>query len=160
MCTADLLYQLLLPNHGSAYRLWQINSLPKTQFFARPGCAGHVALRWLLRFGLPSDDDFHTGIRRAGHEPGQLGNAQIAVGTHVVSPAGMAFQQNRPQPNCEVGGVKIRTIRRAVAADLNRAAFQRVPNEVADGEMGVQWQGGADETEADGGLLGYNRVPE
>src|SRR5271155_2384658 len=80
---------------------------------------------------------------------GQGGDIQRLFRTNVISPAGFSFEENRPEPDHQVGSVKIRPDRRTVALHLNRVTvIQTIVNEIADSKMRVEGHVRADEGEA------------
>ena len=70
------------------------------------------------------------------------------VGADIVGVCGFPFEQNRPEPDREIGRIQIGAMRRAVALDMNGAAREGVANEIANGEMGIQRQVRPDKSEA------------
>ena len=67
---------------------------------------------------------------------------------HIVRPPGLAAHQDGPKPNCQIGGIKIRPLGRAVAADFDRPAVEAIADKIPDGEVRVEREIGAHEREA------------
>ena len=85
---------------------------------------------------------------------GDFGDGEGALRTHVVRPAGLPPNQDRPEPDGQIGGVKIRAISCAVAANLNGPRVQTIADEITDREVRAQRQVRSNESEAtsDGAL--------
>ena len=83
---------------------------------------------------------------------GNLGDGTGIRCAYIIGFSRRALQQDGPQPDRQVGGVKVGAVGRAVALDYDWAAVQAIADEIADGIMGVQWQIRTDEGETAGDL--------
>ena len=71
---------------------------------------------------------------------------------HIEGLHGGSAEEHSPEPDGKVGCVEVGAKRGAVAADGDRLVVDGVADEVADGEVGVEGEVGADEGEATGDL--------
>ncbi len=102
--------------------------------------------------GGAGDFDFESGVERGGDGVGEGGYVDGVFGADVEGLHGGGAKEHGPQPDGEVGGVEVGAEGRAVSGDGDGLVVEGVAEEVADGEVGVEWQVGADEGEAAGDL--------
>ena len=91
-----------------------------------------------------------SGREGIGGEVGGLGYGVAFVGAYVVGTVGGGVGEERPEPDGEVAHVEPGAAGCAVALDVNGLAHEGRVDEVADGEVGVEGEVGADEGEATG----------
>ena len=90
------------------------------------------------------------GSRVAGDGVCEVADVDGLFGAYVEGLQGGGSEEHGPEPDGEVCGVEVGAERGSVAGDGDRLIVESVPDEVTDGEVGVEGKVRADEGEAAG----------
>ena len=111
---------------------------------------GHVAVAGGTGVGLAQDVDGFVGRQDVAHQMGEGGDADHLVGAHVVGLAGAAVLQQGEEPMGQVALVEVGAQGRAVAGHGDGISSEGITDEVADGEVHIEWQVCTNESKAAG----------
>ncbi len=139
-----------MPGRGAAKGFFEGDGDAEVEFGAGAGDVGDVAVEGGVRVGGAVDLDGESWVEGGGGEVGGFGDGHTDVGADVVGAAGLAMGEERPEPDGEVGHVEPGAAGGAVALDVDGLVVEGRAEEVADGEVGVERELGADEGEAAG----------
>ncbi len=137
-----------VPPKGASQGVIQANPGQQAQLLPRPPRARNVALWSLAGRCGPGNPDRRPA--QTGDFLGEVRDGDGFFAADVVGPCVLAVDEELPQPGRQVGGVEVGTNGRAVAGNLNGLAGKTIAEEIADGEVRVQGQVRADESEAAG----------
>ncbi len=121
-------------------RFVQRNPLLQPEFLAGPRGIRHIAFGRYAFQRLFGDLHRLPGAECLYHPSGQLRDTDGFFGADIVDPARLPANQNRPEPDRQVGGVQIGAQRRAVAANLDRPPLHAIRNEIADRKVDFERQ--------------------
>src|SRR5213593_3410946 len=88
-----------------------------------------------------------TAQCRSGYAS-QFRDGHVPLRSHIIGSHGLATSQNRPQPDRQIGAIKIRTMWGSIALNVHSAPGEAIADEISNSEVGVQRQVRADKGEA------------
>src|SRR5579872_1053995 len=103
-----------MPFGGTTNGILQVDGNPEFQNVARTLNRRHITQRGRIGNGPFTHEDLRIWIQGGSDNLRQFENADIAVGADVDGDKGGSPEQNRPQPESQVGGVQIGAVRSSV----------------------------------------------
>ena len=127
-----------MPHNALSHCCAEIDRLLELQFRLSSTRRWHVPFRWMSLRGSFRDPYHWRWFKHPGHHVSQLRNGQCLFRSNVIRMTGTPLEQDVPQPDGQIRRIEIRSIWRAVAADVNRSSVESIADKISDGKLRIE----------------------